>query len=160
MLVWLAAASLAGAVAIGIVAALAWTLWLLPFVAAGAFLVPAYTLELGGGLFHTDLWFGLAWGAFPVLVAYLGAAETLRPEAFIAAAFALLDEPGAALALDAGADSAASGRERDRHAPATATGTRSRWRRQRSRGRPRLPCEPCRWRWSLLAVALVWLRLG
>ena len=28
-----------------------------------------------------DLWFGLAWGAFPVLVAYLGAAETLRPEA-------------------------------------------------------------------------------
>jgi hypothetical protein len=90
VLVWLSAASLAGAVAIGIVAALAWTLWLLPFVAAGAFLVPAYTLELGGGLFHTDLWFGLAWGAFPVLVAYLGAAETLRPEAFIVAAFALL----------------------------------------------------------------------
>ena len=61
VLVWLAAASLAGAVAIGIVAAFAWSLWLLPFVAVGAFLVPAYTLELGGGLFHTDLWFGLAW---------------------------------------------------------------------------------------------------
>ena len=90
VLVWLAVVSLAAAVAIGIGAALAWTLWLLPFVAAGAFLVPAYTLELGGGLFHTDLWFGLAWGAFPVLVAYLGAAETLRPEAFIVAAFALL----------------------------------------------------------------------
>ena len=90
VLVWLAAASLAAAVAIGIGAALAWTLWLLPFVAAGAFLVPAYTLELSGGLFHTDLWFGLAWGAFPVLVAYLGAAETLRPEAVFAAAFALL----------------------------------------------------------------------
>ena len=41
-------------------------------------------------MFHTDLWFGLAWGAFPVLVAYLGAAETLRPEAFLAAGFALL----------------------------------------------------------------------
>ena len=82
MLVWLAAASLAAAVAIGVGAALAWTLWLLPFVAAGAFLVPAYTLELAGGIFHSDLWFGLAWGAFPVLVAYLGAAETLRPEAF------------------------------------------------------------------------------
>lgn len=90
VLVSLAAASLAAAVAIGIGAALAWTLWLLPFVAAGAFLVPAYALELGRGRFHTGLWFGLAWGAFPVLVAYLAAAETLRPEAFLAAAFALL----------------------------------------------------------------------
>ena len=82
--------SLAAAVAIGIGAALAWTLWLLPFVALGAFLVPAYALELAGGLFHTDLWFAIAWGAFPVLAAYLGAAETLRPEALLAAAFALL----------------------------------------------------------------------
>ena len=90
VLIWLAAASLVAAVAIGIGAALAWTLWLLPFVAAGAFLVPAYALELVGGRFHTDLWFALAWGAFPVLVAYLGAAETLRAEAFLAAAFALL----------------------------------------------------------------------
>jgi hypothetical protein len=90
ILIVLAVASLTAAVAIGIGAALAWTLWLLPFVAAGAFLVPAYTLELAGGFFHTDLWFALAWGAFPVLVAYLGAAETLRPEAFFAAAFALL----------------------------------------------------------------------
>jgi hypothetical protein len=90
MLVLLAAASLIAAVAIGIGAAIAWSLWLLPFVAVGAFLVPAYTLELGGGFFHTDLWFALAWGAFPVLVAYVGAAETLRPEAFFAAAFALL----------------------------------------------------------------------
>jgi hypothetical protein len=90
VLVWLAVASLTAAVAIGIGAALAWTLWLLPFVAAGAFLVPAYTLELMGGFFHTDLWFALTWGAFPVLVAYLGAAETLRPEAVFAAAFALL----------------------------------------------------------------------
>jgi hypothetical protein len=90
VLIWLAAASLGAAVAIGVGAALAWTLWLLPFVAAGAFLVPAYTLELGGGVFHTDLWFAIAWGVFPVLVAYLGAAETLRPEAFLAAAFALL----------------------------------------------------------------------
>jgi hypothetical protein len=90
VLVGLATVSLAAAVAIGLGAALAWTLWLLPFVAAGAFLVPAYALELAGGRFHSDLWFALAWGAFPVLVAYLGAAETLRPEAFLAAAFALL----------------------------------------------------------------------
>ena len=78
----------AGAVAIGIGAALAWTLWLLPFVAAGAFLVVAYNLELCGGRFHTDAWFALAWGAFPVLTAYLAAAETLRAEALLAAAFA------------------------------------------------------------------------
>jgi hypothetical protein len=90
VLVGLAVASLTAAVAIGIGAAFAWTLWLLPFVAIGALLVPAYTLELGGGLFHTDLWFALAWGAFPVLVAYVGAAETLRPEALLAAMFALL----------------------------------------------------------------------
>ena len=90
VLISLAVASLTAAVAIGTGAALAWTLWLLPFVAAGAFLVLAYTLELAGGRFHTDLWFALAWGAFPVLVAYLGAAETLGPVAFFAAAFALL----------------------------------------------------------------------
>lgn len=90
VLVWLAVVSLAAAAAIGVGAALAWTLWLLPFVAAGTFLVLAYALELVRGAFHTDLWFGLAWGAFPVLVAYLGAAETLRPAAFLAAAFALL----------------------------------------------------------------------
>lgn len=90
VLISVAVASLTAAVAIGIGAALAWTLWLLPFVAAGAFLVPAYTLELAGGRFHTDLWFALAWGAFPVLVAYVGAAETLRPEALFAATFAVL----------------------------------------------------------------------
>jgi hypothetical protein len=71
-------------------AALAWTPLLLPFVAFGTFIVVAYNLELFGGRLHSDLWFALAWGAFPVLVAYLGAAETLRPEAFFAAAFALL----------------------------------------------------------------------
>ena len=41
-------------------------LWLLPLIAVGAFLVLAYNLELFGGRFHTDLWFALAWGAFPV----------------------------------------------------------------------------------------------
>jgi hypothetical protein len=88
-LVGLAAVSIAGAVAIGLAAAAAWTLWLLPFVAAGSFLVLAYNLELFGGAFHSDLWFGLAWGSFPVLTAYLVAAEELAPEALLAALFAL-----------------------------------------------------------------------
>jgi hypothetical protein len=85
----LALASIGGAVAIGIAGALAWTPWLLLFVAAGGFLVFAYNLELFGGAFHTDVWFGLAWGAFPLLTAYFAVAEELRLEALLAAGFAL-----------------------------------------------------------------------
>ena len=89
VLIALAAVSIGGAVAIGIAAALAWTPWLLLFVAAGAFLVVAYNLELFGGAFHSDLWFGLAWGAFPVLTAYFVTAERLRATAILGAGFAL-----------------------------------------------------------------------
>ena len=88
ILIATAIVSIGAATAIGIGAAIAWTLWLLPFVVFGAFIAVAYTLELAGGLFHGDLWFALAWGAFPVLTAYVGAAGTLRPEALLAALFA------------------------------------------------------------------------
>jgi hypothetical protein len=84
----LAGTSLAGAVAIGIASALAWTPWLLALVAFGGFIVVAYNLELFGGLFHGDVWFGLAWGSLPVLSAYLVTAERLDVEAFVAAAAA------------------------------------------------------------------------
>ena len=90
VLVSLAVVSIGTAAAIGIAAALAWTLWLVPFVAFGTFIAVAYTLELAGGRFHGDLWFALAWGAFPVLTAYVGAAGTLRAEAVLAALFAAL----------------------------------------------------------------------
>jgi hypothetical protein len=90
VLVGLAAVSIGGAVAIGIAAALAWTPWLLLFVAAGGFLVVAYNLELFGGAFHSDLWFGLAWGAFPVLTAYLVTAERLTETAILGALFGLV----------------------------------------------------------------------
>jgi hypothetical protein len=90
VLVALAVASVAGAVAIGIGAALAWTLWLLPLVAAGALLVPAYNLELWGGRLHSDLWFAVAWGAFPLLTAYVAAAERIRVAALLGALFAAL----------------------------------------------------------------------
>jgi hypothetical protein len=89
VLVGLAAASLLGAVAIGVVAAIAWTPWLFALVAVGAFLVPAYNLELFGGRFHSDLWFGLAWGAFPVLTGYVVTAERVDPEAVLGAVAAL-----------------------------------------------------------------------
>jgi hypothetical protein len=90
VLVALAVASVAGAVAIGIGAAVAWTPWLLPLVALGALLVPAYNLELWGGRFHSDLWFALAWGAFPLLTAYVAAAERIRVTAVLGALFAAL----------------------------------------------------------------------
>jgi hypothetical protein len=90
VLIGLAAVSIAAATAIGIGAALVWTPWLLGFVAVGAFLVVAYNLELFGGAFHSDLWFGVAWGAFPLLAAYFVVAEELTPEAILAATFALL----------------------------------------------------------------------
>ena len=89
-LVVLAAASIAAACAIGLAVAAGTTWWLAAFVAGGAFIVVAYNLELFGGVFHTDLWFGIAWGGFPVLTAYFAAAERLRLEALAAALFALL----------------------------------------------------------------------
>jgi hypothetical protein len=89
-LIVLAAAPLGAAVAIGIGAALNTSLWLLTFVAAGTFLAVAYNLELFGGRVHGDLWFALGWGAFPVLATYFAAAETIRPEAILAAASAAL----------------------------------------------------------------------
>jgi hypothetical protein len=90
VLVALAAASLAGACAIGIVVALDSTLWLLAFVAFGAVAVVAYNLELFGGAVHNTAWFAATWGAFPALTGYFASAQTLRGEAVAAAAFAFL----------------------------------------------------------------------
>ena len=87
-LVTLAAVSIGGSVAIGVYACFAYTAWLAPFIAAGAFIVCAYNLELFGGSFHSDHWFALAWGSFPLLVAYLAEAERISTEALLAAAFA------------------------------------------------------------------------
>ena len=87
-LVVLAIASLAGAAGIGIGVAVRTSLLLLAFVAVGAFIAVAYNLELFGGRVHGDPWFSLAWGAFPVLATYFAAAETIRVEAVLAAAFA------------------------------------------------------------------------
>ena len=88
MLAVLAAVSIAAAVAIGIAGAVVFDLWLLVFVAAGAFIVCAYNLELFGGRFHSDVWFALDWGAFPLLAAYFACAGRIRIEAVAAAAFA------------------------------------------------------------------------
>jgi hypothetical protein len=83
-----AAAALAGAVAIGAVGVTRVGLVLVPFVVVGAFLVAAYNLELLHGWFHTDAMFAAAWGAFPVLTAYVAQAERLELAALLAAAAA------------------------------------------------------------------------
>jgi hypothetical protein len=77
VLLALAALSIAGAIALGIVGAITMTPWIAVFVVAGGFIVVAYNLELFGGRFHGDFWFALAWGAFPLVTAYFAAAEQL-----------------------------------------------------------------------------------
>jgi hypothetical protein len=90
MLVALAALSIGAAVAIGVAASVVWTPWLLPFVVGGGFIVVAYNLELFRGRFHNAVWFALAWGALPLLSAYVVAAETVRVSAVLGATFAFL----------------------------------------------------------------------
>jgi hypothetical protein len=86
----LAVVSIALAIGIGVTASIAWWPWLAAFVAFGGFIVVAYNLELFGGAFHSDLWFAVAWGAFPLLTAYAAAAEAVTRAAVAAAAFAAL----------------------------------------------------------------------
>ncbi len=90
ILVVLAAGALAGASAIGIAVAVTHDLWLLAFVAFGAFIACAYNLELFGGRFHNGFWLATAWGAFPVLTAYFAMADRITSEAVLAAGYAAL----------------------------------------------------------------------
>jgi hypothetical protein len=64
--------------------------WLALLVPVGLFLVVAYNLELQAGRFHSDLWFGLAWGGFPVVCGYAAVAGDLSVVTLLAAAFAVL----------------------------------------------------------------------
>ena len=84
-------AGLVGAVTLGIIglSRVGWPL--IPFMVLGPVLVVAYNWELFGGLFHSDLGFALAWGSFPVLVAYVAQTGRLAlgPVIAAAAAFAL-----------------------------------------------------------------------
>jgi ABC-type branched-subunit amino acid transport system permease subunit len=86
-----AAVSIAAAVAIGIAGIARVGIVLVPFIAFGAFIVVAYNLESFGGAFHSDVWFALAWGAFPALTASVASTESIRLEgvAMAAACFAL-----------------------------------------------------------------------
>jgi hypothetical protein len=77
-----AVASITAAMVLGLVYG-GWKL--LPFVVAGGILVYAYNLELFGGVLHSDVWFAVAWGAFPVLVGAYAQHWTLSLAAGVAA---------------------------------------------------------------------------
>ena len=92
-LVALTVGGLVAALALGI-AGLSRIGWpLIPFMVLGPLLVAAYNWELFGGFVHTDAGFALAWGSFPVLVAYVAQTGRLALSPVIAA--------GAAAALSA-----------------------------------------------------------
>ncbi len=87
-LVVVSVVALAGAVALGI-AGLSRIGWpLVPFLVIGPLLVIAYNLELFGGIIHNDVGFAAAWGAFPVLTAYVAQTGRISIGAGLAAAAA------------------------------------------------------------------------
>jgi hypothetical protein len=81
----IAVVGLAGAIALGIDGTIEASAWLWVFIVAGGFIVVAYNLELFGGVFHSDLWFALAWGAFPALTAFFAQTGRITVAAFGAA---------------------------------------------------------------------------
>jgi hypothetical protein len=86
ILISVSGAALAGALALGL-AGLSRVGWpLIPFLVVGPLLVVAYNLELFGGAIHTDAGFAAAWGAFPVLTAYVAQTGRLSVGAVLAAA--------------------------------------------------------------------------
>jgi hypothetical protein len=90
VLVTLAGVSIAGAAAIGVAGAIVFEAWLALLIPIGLFLVLAYNLELARGRFHSDIWFGLAWGGFPALNGYAAVAGNVRAVTVLAVAFAVL----------------------------------------------------------------------
>ena len=86
VLLTIAALSLTGALIVGTVAIASISLWALPFVLFGGFMVLAYNLEWLQARFHSDVWFGIAWGAFPAVVGYWANAERLDVAALLVAA--------------------------------------------------------------------------
>jgi hypothetical protein len=86
VLIGLAVAGLAGALALGVHGAGEVSPWIWLFIAVGAILVPAYNLEWFGGALHSDLWFALAWGAFPALTASFAQSAHITPAAVVVAA--------------------------------------------------------------------------
>lgn len=82
----LAGIGLVGAIVLGIDGARQVSPWIWAFIATGVFLVVTYNLELFGGAVHSDLWFALAWGAFPTLTAFFAQTASVTVAAIVLAA--------------------------------------------------------------------------
>jgi hypothetical protein len=89
VLVLVVVLGLLGALALGIIGVIRVGWVLIPFMVAGPILVIGYNAELFGGAIHTDLGFAAAWGAFPLLTAYVAQAGTLAVAPVLAALGAL-----------------------------------------------------------------------
>jgi hypothetical protein len=88
-LVAVTAVSLAGAVVLGVIGITRAGFVLLPFIVVGPLLVLAYNAELFGGIVHTTAGFAVAWGAFPVLTAYVAQTSDLALAPVLAAGAAV-----------------------------------------------------------------------
>ena len=69
-LIAMAIGGLGGALAIGVVGVFAVSPTLIPLILFGAFIAPAYNLELFDGRFHTDFWLAASWGGFSALTGW------------------------------------------------------------------------------------------
>jgi hypothetical protein len=69
-LIAMAVGGLGGALAIGLVGVLLVSPTLIPLILFGAFIAPAYNLELFDGRFHTDFWLAASWGGFSALTGW------------------------------------------------------------------------------------------
>jgi hypothetical protein len=76
-LIAVAVVGLVVAVGLGVAGVARVGLVLVPFIVAGPALVLAYNAELFGGVVHTDVGFAAAWGAFPLLTAYVAQSDAL-----------------------------------------------------------------------------------
>jgi hypothetical protein len=85
----LAILGLGAAVALGLAATPIVGAGLLLFIATGTALALGYPLELARGRLHSDLWFALGWGAFPVLTAAYASGGSLTAAAIFGAAYAV-----------------------------------------------------------------------
>ena len=122
-LVAVTVAGLAGAVALGVAGVIRVGWALLPFLIVGPLLVIAYNAELFGGILHTDLGFAAAWGAFPVLTAYVAETGRLAVAPVLAAA--------AALAISAAQRSLSTPARTSAAPPRSGSTAPSRWRTAR-----------------------------
>jgi hypothetical protein len=87
-LVAAAAVGLGGATGLGVAGVVVVGPVLVAFIVVGLVLALSYNLELWGGRLHHDVIFALAWGAFPVLTAFVAQHGTIDLAAVAASAFA------------------------------------------------------------------------